>query len=210
MTQWNKIYKKNQKNYKYYDLNEPHQDMPKISKIFKQKKIKKILDLGCGSGRNLFYLLKKGFELSGIDLAPEGIKQIKQITKNKVDLKIGDVFTTLPYKDNSFDAIISVQVLQHSKKRNIKKAISEIKRILKPGGLIFLTVCGRYSQGKLRYCLITTAKQIAYNTFVPTIGPEKGLTHFIYNKKILLEHYSDFQFLETIPGICYISKIRRL
>jgi len=193
MNQWNEIYKKNLKEYKYYDLSKPNSNMKELVRIFKENNIKKILDLGCGNGRNLFYLLNKGFKVFGIDSSSQAIKQIRK--KLNSNLIIGNIFTILPYKDNTFDAIICTQVLQHSIERNIRKTISEIKRILKPKGLLFLTVCGRYSKGKLRYCLVKTANKIAQNTYIPTIGNEKGLTHFIYNKKILLEHFSKFKII---------------
>ncbi len=197
-TQWDSIYKKGEKKYKYYKLTEPHEDIKKIKKIFKNKKINKILDLGCGVGRNLFYLTKEGFEVHGIDLAKEGIKIIKKNAKEKnikIQLKVGNVFKRLPYPDNFFDAVISIQVLQHGSFNQIKKAITEIERILKPKGLIFITLCGRYSQGKLRYCLVKTAKKIAPRTYVPIVGNEIGLVHYIYNEQILKKHYRNFKIL---------------
>ena len=81
--------------------------------------------------------------------------------------------------------MISVQVLQHGKVNEIKGVIKEIRRILKPKGVIFVTLCGRISNGKVRDYLIKTAKKIAPRTYAPTKGNEVGLTHFIYNKKIM-------------------------
>jgi len=189
MLQWNEIYKRNPKSYKYYSLTKPHRDLAKVSRCF--KKGGAVLDLGCGSGRNMFYLCEKGFKVSAIDIAPEGIRQIKKTLK-KSDAVVGNVYKRLPYKNEQFDAIISIQVLQHATEEKIKSAIKEMHRILKPGGYIFVTVCGRLSKGKVRYVLVKTAKKIAPNTYVPTIGGETGLTHFIYNKKILLKHFKAF------------------
>ncbi|HIH23864.1 TPA: class I SAM-dependent methyltransferase [Candidatus Woesearchaeota archaeon] len=195
MLQWDEIYKKDPTTYKYYDLLQPHEDMPRIAALLKKRKATRVLDLGCGSGRNLFFLDKLGFDVAGIDIAPAGIKTIKDRIKG-VDAKVGDIYTRLPYPDASFDAVISVQVLQHNTAPNIKRAIAEIRRILKPGGILFLTVGGRISKNKVRFCLVLTAKKIAPNTYVPTNGDEKGLTHFIYNKKLLREHFKDFTMLD--------------
>lgn len=196
MKSWEKIYRKSPKAYKYYSLLDQHPDMSKVARIFKKRGVKKVLDLGCGSGRNLFYLVKQGFEVDGIDIAPSGIRQIREkLRSKKADLKVADIFAKLPYPDNFFDAIISVQVLQHARENKIKKAISELIKILKPRGLLFVTLCGRYSNGKLRYCLVKTAKKIAPNTYVPIIGNEKGLTHFIYNKKLVLKHFRAFELI---------------
>jgi ubiquinone/menaquinone biosynthesis C-methylase UbiE len=109
---------------------------------------------------------------------------------------VGDAFASLPYADNSFDALVSVQVMQHAKESVIIKAIKEIVRVVKPGGLIFITLCGRCSKGKVRYCLVQTAKKIAPNTYVPTQGNETGLTHFIYNQDLVHKHYKDFKIMD--------------
>lgn len=199
MSQWENIYKKGGKDYKYYDVMKPHEDIDKIIKIFKEKGVKRILDLGCGIGRNLLCLAQQGFEVYGIDMSEEGIKFTKESLKKrglKANLRIGNIFEKLPYPDNFFDAVVSVQVLQHGSLNQIRKAIAEIERVLKPKDLLFVTLCGRYSKGKVRYCLVKTAKKIAPRTYVPTIGDEMGLIHYIYNKQILKKHYKNFKIID--------------
>lgn len=196
MKAWNKIYKNKAENYTYYDLNEAHEDLGNIIDIFKKEKIKRVLDLGCGIGRNLIPLAKHGFIVDGIDYAPEAIKQTKSILKKeklKATLIEGNIYKTLPYKNESFDGLISVQVIQHANENNLVRAIKEIYRVLKPGGIIFVTVCGRISKGKVRYCLVKTAKKIAPNTYVPSIGDEKGQVHFIYTKSLIYKHFKNFK-----------------
>lgn len=199
-SQWEKIYKGEGQGYKYYSILEtPHLDMDKIIKVFKKNKTCKVLDLGCGAGRNTWYLADQGFEAYGLDNAPTGLDMLKKALKErelKAELKVGDAFDTLPYPDNFFDALVSVQVMQHAKESVIKKAVKEISRVVKPGGLIFITLCGRCSKGKLRYCLVKTANKIAPNTYVPTQGNETGLVHFIYNKDLILKHYNNFSILD--------------
>ncbi|MBU4511816.1 class I SAM-dependent methyltransferase [Patescibacteria group bacterium] len=200
MKHWNTIYKKEGDKYEYYKIFEPHKDIGRVVRIFKKHKIKKILDLGCGAGRHVWYLAKQGFDVYGIDIASDGIKKAKAMLKQKklkANLKVGDIYTKLPYQDNFFDAIVNVQVIQHGKEKQIKYAIKEIERILKPGGLAFFTVCGRTSKGKVRYCLVKTAKKIAPNTYVPTIGNETGLTHFIYTKQKINEHFKNFKLIDS-------------
>jgi len=213
MLQWDKIYKKEGVKYRYYNILRPHENMPDVSYFFKKKGVKKILDLGCGAGRNLIYLLKKGFDVYGIDCAQKGLEIInKRLKKEKIksSLKPGNIFNKLPYEDNFFDAVVSVQVLQHGKLNEIKKTIKEIERVLKPRGLIFITLCGRISKGKVRDYLIKTAKKTAQRTYVPTMGNEKGLTHFIYNKKVIKKHYHNFKILkiwkDSKDYYCFIAQ----
>ena len=194
MKHWNRIYQ-NPEEYTYYDLGTPHEDLSYIASSFNERGVSTILDLGCGSGRNLFFLHEKAFFLSGIDIAPEGIRTIRKRIPD-ADVRVGDIYEPLPYPDASFDAILSIQVLQHATEDKIVCAINEMERILRPGGFIFVTVCGRYANGKERYCLVRTARKVASHTYVPTIGEEKGLTHFIYTKRKLREHFSNFRTIE--------------
>jgi len=197
--QWQEIYKRGEKKYNYYNILQPHKDMNYVAKIFKKNKVKKVLDLGCGAGRNLLFLASKGINVYGIDYAPEGIELIKEnLKKFKLDanLKIGNFFDPLPYSNEFFDAIICLQSLQHGNEKQILKAIKEIERILRKKGLIFITLSGRISNGKIRFCLVKTAKKIASHTYVPTIGDEKGLTHFIYDKKLIKKHFKNFRILK--------------
>jgi len=215
MDKWSQIYKNEGKSYKYYDLFTPHENLKEVETVFKKEKVKNILDLGCGVGRNLVYLSKKGFEMFGLDLSKEGINQLKKILnkeKLKADLITADVYQKLPYKDNYFDSIISVQVLQHSNEKNIIKAIKEIERVLKPGGIIFITLCGRYSKGEIRKFLVESAKLIAPNTYVPTEGNEIGLTHFIYNKSLIRKHFRNFKiskmWKDSRDYYCFLGKLK--
>ncbi len=214
--QWDNIYKEGKLKYEYYDITKPHENMYNVMRLFEKENVKNILDLGCGAGRNLLLLAKGNFNVYGIDISKQGIAAAKKALKqNNVDacLKVGNVFDILPYKDNSFDAIVCVQVLQHAFEKEIKNAISEIKRILKPNGLLFITLCGKYSNKKMRYCIVKTAKKVAARTYIPVIGKETGVPHFIYNKKILMEHYSGFKAItfwkDEKDYYCFLGKNKK-
>lgn len=204
MKQWNKIFKQYGKVFE-----KPQEDVPKILKVFKEHDVKRILDLGCGSGRHLVYLAKRGFEVYGIDIAPEGIKIAKDWLRNenlKANLKICDIYKKLPYKNKFFDAIISTNTLHHAKIKKIRKLIKEMERILKPGGLIFVTVrkalrakCWeknkivihrfRIGRGKKE----TRYKVIGPRIYTPIEGGEKGLIHFCFNKELIKKEFKDFK-----------------
>jgi len=210
---WNKIYESSGQKYKHYDIFQAHEDMKKISEVFKDEKINKLLDLGCGAGRNLLFLANQGFEVSGIDISSEGLDLVRDgLEKNNLDsdLKQGNVFESLPYNDKSFDAIISVQVMQHGTEKEILKGISEIERVLKDNGIIFITLAGRVANGQVRYCLVKTAKQIEPRTYIPQQGSEVGLTHYIYNKEMIKKHYKNFKILsmwiDSKGYYCFIAK----
>ncbi len=189
MKQWNQIFKQHGKVFF-----EPQEDMPKISAIFKKHKVRKVLDLGCGSGRQMVFLAKKGFSVYGFDIAEEGIKIAKEWLKNEkleADFKISSIYKKLPYPDNFFDAAISTHAIHHGRIEDVRKAISELRRVLKPGGVLFLNLRKRRIKkydpenpiiekyGKQKY----TYKMIAERTYMPTEGGEKGLIHYLFDKK---------------------------
>jgi ubiquinone/menaquinone biosynthesis C-methylase UbiE len=137
MKQWNEAFKKHGLIFTKHQEN-----IKEITKLFKDHKVRKILDLGCGSGRHTVYFVKNGFDVYGIDIADKGIKLAKEWLKKenlKAIFKVGNIYEKLPYNDNFFDAVISTGTLHHERIENIRKAIREIERVLVPGGLIFIT-----------------------------------------------------------------------
>ncbi len=194
MNKWNEIYQKGVEEYEYYDLEEPHEDIEKVIDYFKKGGVNKVLDLGCGIGRNMIPLAKAGFKMTGVDLSVKGVDLAKKkIKENGLsgEFARGD-FQKLPFKDRKFDAVVAVQVLQHGREDEIRKAVDEIERVLIPKGAIFITLSGRYSKGKVRYCLVKTAKRVGERTYIPMKGNEIGVPHFIYNKEWIRRHYQNF------------------
>ena len=75
---WDKAYKEKGKIWI-----EPQENIPKLAKEWKKKGVKRILDVGCGTGRHLVYLAKKGFEMYGIDIAEHGLKIARKWLKEE-------------------------------------------------------------------------------------------------------------------------------
>lgn len=205
MKQWDNIFKKKGKVFL-----EPQEDMPRIARLFKKKGVKKVLDLGCGSGRHTIYLAKNGFDVYGIDIAPVGIELTKDWLRQErlhADLKLGSVYQKLPYEDNFFDALIAIQVINHGKIENIRKLIKEMERILKPEGLIFITARRRilkdwlinsikreiFRESNGIEILKTNYRIIGPRTYVPIGGGEKGLIHYIFDKNTLKKEFKNFK-----------------
>lgn len=206
MKQWNKIFKTEGKVF----FN-PQEDMPELVKLFKKKGIKKVLDLGCGSGRHIIYLAKNGFDTYGLDVAPVGLKITKDWLKQeklKADLKLGSFLKKLPYKNNFFGAIVAVQAISHGRIEDIRKLIKEMERVLKPSGLIFVAFNQRSKVKGWRVGSIQKErfigddgvsmfeerrKVIAPHTHVPIEGTEKGLVHYAFDRGTIKKEFKNFK-----------------
>ena len=191
MKQWDKIFKTQGKVF-----DKAQKDIPRITNLFKKKGVKKILDLGCGSGRHSVYLARRGFDVYGFDISEHGIKIAKgwlRKEKLKASFKIGDVYKKLPYKDNFFDALISTQALHHNRIGSIRKLIKEIERILKPGGIIFVTVSRMGPKKDIPKEKMWKIKFIAPRTYIPLSHDEKGLIHYLFNKELLRKEFKNFK-----------------
>jgi SAM-dependent methyltransferase len=199
---WDKAFKKEGKIF-----TKPQEDMPRIVKLFKKNGVKRVLDLGCGSGRHVVYLAKNGFEVYGI--AKEWLKE----EGLKANLKVGDIYKKLPYKDNFFDAIICIRTLNHGKIEWIRKCIKEMKRILKPNGFIFATVHKHVAKKKIPKEKLYGIKWIAARTYIILEGPEKGIPHYRFNKEILLKEFRDFKILDfwidSENYYCLLGRLRK-
>jgi cyclopropane fatty-acyl-phospholipid synthase-like methyltransferase len=202
---WQKIFKKGGINVK-----EPHKDMSKIVKILKKEKAKKILDLGCGSGRHVIYLASKGFDVYGTDSASEGInlcrKWLKQLNL-KANLKVSSFFEKFPFKDNFFDAIVSIWAIHHGKEKQIKYCIEEIERTLRPKGLILIVVTSTF-KGRP----VEEKKKIEEHTWMITKGLEKGVPHHIFSKQMVKSYFKNFEILglhkDKYEHWCLLGKLK--
>jgi len=94
-----------------------------------------VLELGCGEGRGIELITSKAKHYTGIDKIEAIIKKLQmKYPKFRFD---ASSFPPIPYPDNSFDTIVSFQVIEHVK--NDIEFLKEIKRILVPGGKAILT-----------------------------------------------------------------------
>jgi ubiquinone/menaquinone biosynthesis C-methylase UbiE len=96
----------------------------------------KILELGCGTGYFTKELTKLNIQITAIDISPELIEEAqKEIQSENVSFQIQNAYQ-MDFRDNLFDAVVGSSVLHHLE---IGKAVSEIFRVLKPGGFIAFT-----------------------------------------------------------------------
>lgn len=98
---------------------------------------KNVLDLGCGTGHDLFEIQKKGAKIFGVDSSVEMVKLAQQ--KNPLGEIYVSQFDRTPFSDKTFDLIISKWALQTA--NSIDPIYKEVIRLLKPNGKFIYLVC---------------------------------------------------------------------
>ncbi|MBF0504244.1 MAG: class I SAM-dependent methyltransferase [Candidatus Omnitrophica bacterium] len=99
----------------------------------------KILEVGSGTGANLWYLAKEGFDVTGIEGSKTGVERsIKRLKEDGLSARVmvGDVIK-LPFEDDYFDCVVDIECIYANSYGDSKKIIREIRRTLKPGGKLF-------------------------------------------------------------------------
>ena len=125
---------------------EPSLSAKKALKLFQEKKIDKIVEIGAGLGRDTIFFAKNSIHTTALDYSSSGIKIINQKTNkenlsNYVSTKLFDVRKKLPFEDNSIEACYSHMLYCMALTTNdLEKLNNEIQRILKPGGINVYTV----------------------------------------------------------------------
>lgn len=103
----------------------------------------KILDAGCGEGRNIIYFVRNEYQVYGIDKNKDAIQMLKYLVKSISKTYPPDRFITgnvekMPYEQHEFDAIISSAVLHFADNKNhFLSMVGELVRVLKPNGILF-------------------------------------------------------------------------
>lgn len=97
----------------------------------------RIMDGGCGLGEWVMALSKKGYDMVGMDISRQTVEQLQRMFPD-VEFVQGDIRNT-DYPDNSFDAYYSWGVFEHFE-AGPQDCLREALRILKPGGLLFISV----------------------------------------------------------------------
>lgn len=143
----------------------------------------KVLDAGCGGGRNLFYFLRNGYQVYGIDPNPQAVAAVKQLSQvlspgNDVGNFVVATAEEMPYEDESFDLVISSAVLHFAKSpAHFDSMVMSMWRVLKPGGYLFARL----------------ASDIGIETLVQPLGSGRyllpdGSERFLVNEEMLLEY----------------------
>lgn len=167
---------------------------------WKSQEKKDFLDLGCGMGRHSILFGKNDFRVKCFDISSEAIESTRKWADEEglaFEYTVGDMLE-LPYEDNSIDCIMCRNVISHSDTKGVIKAISEIKRVLRPGGECFLTLASKetWSFKQTDWPMLDENTRVRMDD-----GPEKGIPHFYADYDQTRELFKEF----TIVSIEHVE-----
>jgi SAM-dependent methyltransferase len=172
---WDSMYE-----YRPHLENEPQLEVVRLDGLFRGSDIQRILDLGCGDGRHVVHFAQRGYTVYGLDIALWGVRRAQEWLvreKLKAELVCGSM-VELPWPDKAVDAVVSTQVIYHSRLAGIRKILSEVHRVLRGEGLFFATMLKYPPVGRR----LGEFEEIETRTYVRKEGFEKGLPHHFFTE----------------------------
>jgi tellurite methyltransferase len=140
----------------------------------------RVLDAGCGYGRNLVYLLREGCEIFALDADAAGVEHVRQLSASlrtglpAENFQVG-VIEQMPFPDGFADVVICNSVLHFARDdRHFNAMLAELWRVLRPGGMLFCRLGSRIGMD---------FEQVRGNVFVVGDGSE----WFLVDEEMLLE-----------------------
>ena len=150
-----------------------------LNNFYKLKSGSKILDIGCGKGFMLFDFMKlnPNFVLEGIDISDYAITNA--VPEVKKFLKVGDA-KSLPYEDNSFDLVISINTTHNLEINQCKKALSEMERVSRKDKYLIVDAYSNEIEKDRIFAWNLTAKTILSTNEWISLFEEVGYTGHYY------------------------------
>jgi len=182
---WNKLYDS-----KFYFGTGPTKLAKKAESLLVESKVKRILELGCGQGRDAIHFAQLGYDVNAVDISQNAIESIKKI---KIDLdlttlqpQIHDIAKPLPFSEESFDFIYSNLALQFFDINQLEQNFQNISKILKKDSFFLFST---KKIGDKYYKFGTKVSENAYEN--------KGIIRYFYDSETLTNVLSkNFEILE--------------
>ncbi len=101
----------------------------------------KVLDVGCGTGDNLRYILRDRADFFGLEYASPTADIARKILGERAEIRVGSA-TAIPFENDQFDLVMCIEVLEHIAEDH--RGCEEIARVIKPGGVLIISLPYRH------------------------------------------------------------------
>ena len=106
--------------------------------VMKENGLKSMLEIGAGTGQDSMFFMEKGFIVTAVDLSEEHVKRCRE---KGIDAKVMD-FVEMSFSNDTFDIIYAMNCLLHIPNEELSDVMAELKRVIKPNGMMFLCQYG--------------------------------------------------------------------
>ena len=200
--------------------NEPAKVLVLFADLLDLKK-KRVLDAGCGNGRNAVYLAKRGCEVTAVDFAEAALTETQRRAdttgvKNRASVEKVDLSATLPYASNSFDFVLDAYTFCHFLDEALATAFwTEMGRIAGPDGYLMSI---SFSVDDSYYARLRSGdgSKIVFdptNRISKRLYEETELKNF-FSRLFRIEYFAKFEFEDSVHGqsfkrVVFASILRR-
>lgn len=169
-----------------------------LNKIELLKPDSNILEIGCGIGTIVYELSQKGYNIIGADISTQAIEYGRH-KYPLIELQI-QAAETLPYEDNTFDIVLSFDLLEHI--AQVERHINEVSRVLRPGGCYLFQTPNKYSNVIFETLV---KKSLKWRQFHPSLHTPGQL------KRRMRKHGFEIRFVKMNPiNEFTIKKLQKL
>jgi SAM-dependent methyltransferase len=175
---------------------EPQNDVKRFIKYL--KKVAKIpiaslrvLDLGCGTGRNTNYLAALGCKAIGYEISRTALavaKKRAEEAKVKVHYEIHNIGEAYPLSDNAYDLVLDITSSNSLNEKERGIYLTETQRVLKPGGILFVRALCKDGDANVK-ALLTLSPGKERDTY---INKEMGLVERVFSKEDFIKTYEKY------------------
>lgn len=182
---WEKLYGS-----KFFFGTGPTKLAKKAESLLNESRVKKILELGCGQGRDAIYFTQLGYEINALDISPKAIESVEKVKTElgltKLQAQIHDIRKPLPFSDEYFNFIYSNLTLQFFDINTLEKIFQNISRTLKKDSFFLFST---KKMGDKYYKFGTKINENVYES--------KGIIRYFYDSETLTNVLSkNFEILE--------------
>ena len=176
---------------------QPANEAPYLALRWKEQGFWHFLDNGCGPGRHAIFFAGQGFDVTALDQSPEALDYLRHWAENEqlpVEAVQGDLFH-MPFAADSFDCIMDYNASYHTDTAGYQQAVDQMRRVLRPGGEVYLTLLSQNDPG-----FLSVPEECHVDRY--TLVHEGGTPHFYGRQEDFPALFQGFSLVMPPREIC--------